>query len=200
MDFDNEDMHGDFVVSLCIEEPFGKKQASCVVVGRPNTHPEDVHLLKGTVQADRVTIVGPAKGRGFLDNSKQWMDVLELQEDVFHTKKLATTLQTLCTKLSKKPRTKTTHLIVGEEESSGFELSNAVFNDGEDEGDLAMLPIPYECKQTIDGKDQMVTRVFCIWRAYIVGTETDVKQATVKKDTNYDLMVKLMAGTKINKS
>jgi hypothetical protein len=191
LDLEHKDNHGDYVVTLCVEEEIkdGKKQASCIVIGRPNTHPDDVPHLKATVEAKKVSIVSPTTKKGFLECKDSWLKVLTTQKDVFNT-----------TKLNKRVRLKTTNITVCPKEGEiPFELSNAVFNDGAGPGKLNMLPVPYTMKQHMNGEDQEVTRVFCIWRAYIEGTKDDIKEDKKKKaaTSDYNLMVKLMAGTKI---
>jgi hypothetical protein len=157
--------------------------------------------MKASVEADKIVIVGPVQDKGFLDSREGWLKVLETQKEVFNTEKLATTLEKMCTKLNKRTRTKTTNINLGlnKDGEPQFELSNEVFNDGMDPGLLRMLPIPYTLEQNIDGKDQEVTRVFCLWRAYVVGTKEDIKEENKKKSStsDYNLMVQLMAGTKI---
>ena len=80
-----------------------------------------------------------------------------------------------------------------------FELSNEHFNDGvDDASQLKMIPCPYKSKQTVNGTDQEVTQVICIWRAYIVGTLSDVTAEKAKKPkTDYEMMLELMGGAKI---
>jgi hypothetical protein len=199
---EHKDNHGDYVVTLCVKEEIkdGKKQASCIVIGHPNTHPDDVPHLKAMVEAAKASIVSPTTKKGFLECKDGWLKLLTTQKDVFNTNKLSTTLKKLTTKLNKRVWLKTTNITVRPEEGEiPFELSNAVFNDGAGPGELNMLLVPHTMKQHMNGKDQEVT--LCIlyleslyWRNQGWHQGGQEKKAAT---SDYNLMVKLMAGTKI---
>jgi hypothetical protein len=195
VDLDNEEAHGEYLVGLCSEETVGKKTASCLVICRPNTHPEDVKLLKATVKADGVEIVGPAKSKSYLTNADGWMKILKEKRGDFNATKLVTTLTSIVTKLKRATKTKTTCISVKELDLS---LSNEYFSPGAAEGMLQMLPIPYNCERIIgSSKDVKVTEVMCIWRAYIVGSEQDVEEDGGDAASEYDMLLELMAKSKV---
>ena len=91
-DIDNEEQHGEYLAGLCTDEELGKKQASCIVIARPNTNPKDIKHLKAKFTGNTVTITGPAKSTPFLDHSSKWLGVLSAKSDKFKSKKLQTTM------------------------------------------------------------------------------------------------------------
>ena len=196
VDLDNEDRHGEYLVGLCTDEKIGKKTASCIVVCRPNTHPDDVPLLKATFTADNIIITGPAKSKSYVvasTKSDGWLATLDANKNYFQADKLVTTLTSMMTKFKKKERLKATHLSVAK---LGIELSSDHFNAGVIEGELKMIPLPYTYTAKVGNKNNVVTEVMCIWRAYIEDSEQEIEEDVVST-SEYDFMVKMMTGNVI---
>ena len=108
LDLDNPDAHGQFLADICTEERIGKKQASCIVVARPNTTYDEVPLLKATFTDDTITIEGPSKASSWMEHAQGkdgWMNKLQKHQKRFHATKLGSVLTSLTTKLKKKTRT-----------------------------------------------------------------------------------------------
>ena len=191
-------MHGDFLVGLCTEERIGRKQASCLVIARPNTKPEELDHLEATFTDDAVKIIGPARGNAFLEQSQKWMGALEANKDLFEAEKLCQTLKTMVTKMKKQQQLKTTVLSV---KKLGWEILNEHFNKGACGESLNMIPIPYDYSKRVGSKNNHITEVICIWRAYIVGTEDEIEEESHQSSTNksnFDMMLSMMAGCKMN--
>lgn len=205
-DLDNEEMHGEYLVGLVTEETIDKKTASCILIARPGTKPEDVKHLKAKISGttNAITITGPAKSSGFVEHQEKWLAVIASIEKKMHATKLKKRLMAICTKLKKKGKPgskgkiKTTNISFS---SSGISLSNKYFNPGAGEGeDLNLLPIPYTYETDVAGEDNRITEVLCVWRAYIEGSEESVEDEDEDGEeptTDYDLMVKMMKGNVI---
>jgi hypothetical protein len=200
-DIANEEAHGEFLVCLCNEEIVDRQTASCLVIARPNTHPDDVNYLKAKVLEDGsgVEIVGPSKSKPYLTHSDQWMGLLKAKnfKEKYKTEKLVTTLSTTVTKLKKIKGTKTT-TIFAKGFSGDAKLSNEYFSPNASEGELKMLPIPYKYKLKLGSGPEVVrSEVMCIWRAFIVGSEQDVQEeATETADSDMDMLLELMKNCK----
>ena len=46
----------------------------------------------------------------------------------------------------------------------------------------------------VGDKNNLVTEVICVWRAYIVASEQEIEEAHAKPTSEYDLFVNLMKG------
>ena len=187
-------MHGEYLVGFCSEEKVDKKHASSIVVVRPNTHPEDVRILKAKVSDDgySIEIISPSKCKSYLAHSAQWLGKLKTNEERFKAHKLGATLQAMVTKLKRKTRTKTTTISV---KHLDIELSNENFNVGAGNNELAMIPLPYTYEMELGkkGNKSKVTEVVCVWRAYVVNSEHDVDEdAPPVEGGDYDIMLKMM--------
>ncbi|CAB9531145.1 hypothetical protein SEMRO_3283_G346160.1 [Seminavis robusta] len=167
IDLENEEAHGDYLVTMSTEERVGKMQASAIVVVRPNVAPEDIKSLSATYTKDSISIIGPSKMQGFLEAASGkdgWLTCLKKVEGRFEAAKLHTTLKSMVTKLKKKNRNKTTYISLTD---IGIAVSNEYFSPGCPKGKLKLIPLPYKTK----GKNgESVTRMLAVWRAYIVGT------------------------------
>lgn len=191
-DLDNEYMHGEYLVAYEADEKVDRKHVSAIVICRPCTSPDEIGILKASVTSDTISIVGPAQSKSFLTNSPQWLKRLKKNEGPFKATKLVSTLTALVTKLKKKERTKTTHICFKE---LGLELSTDYFNQGMPDGELMMIPLPYDYTRMVGKKQNVVNEVMCVWRAYIVGSETEVDEAQAATGTGnaqYDIMLKMM--------
>ncbi|CAB9513752.1 hypothetical protein SEMRO_610_G175160.1 [Seminavis robusta] len=195
VDLSNEEMHGEYLVTLCTDELITKKDgstchASSIVVARPNSKPADTKLLKATVSTDSIEIVGPAKSSTYLGSSKEWLGLLEKNKKRFSASKLGTTLTALVTKMQKKKaNTKTTILSV---KDLGIKLSNQYFNDGCQDGALKMVPLPYSYEANVGKTTFKVTEAMVIWRAYIESSEDEVSNQAGTGSEDYDLLVHLL--------
>ena len=190
----NEDRHGEFLVTLCTEERVDKKSMSCVVVARPNTNPDDLPLLKAKFTGNTIMVTGPAQSKSYLTSASGtdgWLSKLQANEKAFNASKLIQAMSAMVTKLKKKDRLKTTHLSA---KALGFELSNEYFSPGAAEGELSMLPLPYTYTKKVGDKNNLVTEVICVWRAYIVDSEQEIEEEHAKPTSEYDLFVNLMKG------
>ncbi|CAB9531718.1 hypothetical protein SEMRO_3887_G351710.1 [Seminavis robusta] len=198
-DFDlvNEDNHGDYLATMSTEERVGKMQASAIVVCRPNVAPEDVKHFTASFTKDCISIEGPSKDSGFLDGAEGkdgWLPKLEKTKTRFEAVKLTTTLMSLVTKLNKKQRPKTTHISV---KDLGITVSNDYFSKGAAKGKLKLLPLPYKVIRTGKaGVKEEITRVFLVWRAFIIGTLCEVEaEAKTKTKGDQDLLDEMLALT-----
>jgi hypothetical protein len=188
-------MHGDFLVGLCLEEVVGNEDATCVFIARPGTHPEDLPYLKATVTDDCITIVSPRHNASYLKEAKEWMDIIKQNKDTQHATKLGISMQSLVTKLQNKPLSKTTVINMT---SPDIRLSNKYFSPNEDEpGKLQMLPVPYTARREVDGTVREMMEVMVIWRAYVQDTAKTIIDKNAKKESEYDIMMKMMKGTKL---
>lgn len=195
-DFENEDQHGEHCVSLCTEENIGKKMVSCVVIARPNTHPDDIALLKAKVVDGRyIQIEGPAKSKSHLEHSAKWLGVLETNKECFQATKLITALKSMVTKFKRTQRSKTTK---NDFAKTGFDIGNEHFAGSDGEEALAAMPIPHTHDKTINKEKRTVTEVMVVWRAFIVGSLQDIEEDAPSSSTSdFDMMVQLMNGAKI---
>jgi hypothetical protein len=193
-DFNNEDQHGEYIVTFCSEEEVGKKVASCVIIIRPNTHPDDIKVLKATVSDQSIHIVRPAKSKAYLQHSSKWLALLEKNKGPLKANRLMNSLKTVVTKLKRRDRTKTTHI---DFRAHNFHLSNEHFNDGAAERELKMIPLPFTYDMNIGQEKRTITETVCVWRAYIQDTLTDVEDEQTQDTDSYDLMLKMMNGASI---
>ena len=195
-DIDNEEQHGEYLVGLCTDEELGKKQASCIVIARPNTNPKDIKLLKAKFTASTVTITGPAQSTPFLEHSSKWLGVLQSKEQKFKSKKLRSTMLKMVTKLKKKQKLKKT--VISFENCGGIELSNEHFNAGAPEGELSMMPLPYTYQVEVGDKKGSVTEAMVIWRAYIDNSIETVEEEDSDEETDdYDAFVEMVKGATV---
>jgi hypothetical protein len=199
-----------FIIGYCPDEDVadGKKTASSVVICRPNTHPSMVPYMKAVSSPDKITLTTVAHAEAFLDESKVWLGVLETHSKNLKAKALAKTLRTMVAYLRKKSKKKlengtkqqtpelvTTEISVKE---AGLVLSNEYFVD--EDWVLEMLPLPYEYKHSVAGKDFVYAESMVIWIACVDKTEIEVDEADdVNKDEScgMGLLEKLMKGTSI---
>ena len=197
IDLDNEDRHGECIVTLCTKEEVNKVSVSSIVIARPNTHPDDLKHLKASFSEDAIEIIGPAKAKSFLTNantSDGWLTKLKTNKDTFDAAKLCTTMNALVTKHKKKDRLKTTHLNASH---LGLVLSNKCFLRGAAEGELKMIPLPYTHTSKVGDKDNTVTKVMCIWRVCIDKSLQQIDEDNGQPASNLDMMVNLMKGATI---
>ena len=194
--FNNEDQHGEFLVTLCTDEQVDKKFASCVVVARPNTRTTDLPLLKATVSDQAIHIEGPATSKPYLEHADKWLGVLENNQQGFHASKLLSVMKALVTKQKRGKRIKTTTINFN---SHNMILSNEHFNRGIiGEKELKMIPLPFTYDMTIGNERRKVTELVCVWRAYIEGSLQEVEEENnTTTDSDYELMLKMMNGATI---
>ena len=187
------------------------KTASSVVIARPNTHPHTVPHLKAVATEEQITITSLAHAPSFLEHSSEWIDVLKKNQKKFQATTLVTTMRTMVTHLKKAkkkklpngtemntPDLKKTIISVSE---AGLVLSNEHFPDKtEDEWVLDMMPLPYNYKVKMAGKDFTFTESVVVWRGYIANTSVDVDEGNTPATSGNDGMStleKLMQGTTI---
>lgn len=207
VDLDNEEQHGEYLVGLVNEEEIAigksKATASCILIARPGTKPEEVKHLKAKFDGSTVSITGPAKSGSFVQHSDKWLGVLTTIEKKMQATKLKSRLHAIVTKFKKKGKAgsaskqKTTELSFA---SCGFSLSTKYFNAGMGDGELKLLPIPYTYEEEVGDSSNKVTEVMVVWRAFIEGSfeEVEEEEATEPEpDSDYDLMVELMKGNGI---
>ncbi|CAB9527342.1 hypothetical protein SEMRO_1980_G309120.1 [Seminavis robusta] len=193
IDLENEENHGDYLVTMSTEERVKKMQASAIVVVRPNVAPEAVKDFSATFTKDCISIDGPAADHEFLaaaSGKDGWLTKLDKTKTRFEATKLLTTLTSLVTKLKKKKRPKTTHISV---KSLGITVSNEYFSPGVAKHVLKLIPLPYKVtRKGKNGASEEVTRVILVWRAYIVGTLGEVEADDAQTGVD-DLLNEMLA-------
>ena len=203
----NPQCHGDFLVGLSINEKVknGSKQVSSVVVAKPNTHPLEVPFLKAVITPDMITITSLAHRDDYLQNQKQWLDILRDNQGALDAEVLVTTLESMCTKLQPKddddrplpPLLKTTNIIGFQ--AAGFTLADDYFMAADHSDVLDLLPLPYNYDKTVADENYKYSECMVVWRAFIDGSEDEVREQKKTKSgsTAMDRLTVLMKGTKI---
>lgn len=205
-DLDNEEQHGEYLVGLVNEEEIsnGNATASCILIARPGTKPEEVKYLKAKLDGkNKISITGPSKGGAWVKHSDKWLAVMSSIEGKMQAKKLKSRLNAIVTKFKKKGKAgsaskqKTTQISFT---SCGVSLSTEHFNSGMGDGELKLLPIPYTYEEEVGDSKNKVTEVLVVWRAFIEGSFEEVEEEAATEqepDSDYDLMVELMKGNTI---
>lgn len=196
--------HGGVIVTDFVDEEVGELMCNGIAIILPCVDVRDIPSLKARIIAPgKIEIQLVEVGHSFIGDADSWLGVVNQYKKTFKAAKLRKTLGALVTAIKRKEgfTTKKIILDLGDE----IELSNEYFSEGLAEGDLQMLPFPYEYTHKVQskatGKKTKFTHkeVMCVWRAFIVGTDTPLSESQKNPVGNdsMDLLCSMMDGAQM---